>query len=435
MDSKTVDEITLAGLLSKTPLDSKERGVVYTILNSQGYNTVQRLRESTEWKNLVNKYVQEQISLRLQDSGGVEFSPIRIFVSGRALFFMEDEHKTYINQGKSDFDTVMCQKEKDVLLPGVTMPFIQMCCQLNKGATTPYFDIHLITEISGTALKRVYYSLGEYGITDVKVKGYEQIVSSTTASVGAGGIPTIQASSSSSLSSSSLQTVPLLSLVSSGSSGSSKVIYENTFNRILVQQPDLFIGADINKVRIALAHGIPAALVTPKETPKNMMVTKSTCLNLAFDYDNCLVDDQSEINWNLLQNETSTVRLYKYWNQEYSKRYNLQKEGNLLSFLLKLTQLRNILPNSVFLSLITARNRKACFRVMNTLDSFGVDFDVYTFGIFDKAKALESLQRPIHMFFDDQRSTVDKVSNVFPAARVPAGVTNISTERCSSELS
>ena len=428
MESKTVDEITLAGLLSKTPLDSKERGVVYTILNSQGYNTVQRLRESTEWKNLVNKYVQEQISIRLQDIGGIDFTPIRIFVSGRALFYMEDEHKTYVNQGKSGFDTVMCQKEKDILLPGVTMPFIQMCCQLNKGASSPYFDIHLITEISGTALKRVYYSLGEYNITDVKVKGYEQIdVSSSlssslqsapiSSSVSSGTIININSSSSSS--------------ISGTSGGNTKISYEHTFNRILVQRPDLFIGADINKVRIALAHGIPAALVTPKETK----LTKTTSLNLAFDYDNCLVDDQSEINWNLLQNETSTIRLYKYWNQEYSKRYNLQKEGNLLSFLLKLTQLRNILPNNVFLSLITARNRKACFRVMNTLDSFGVDFDVYTFGIFDKAKALEALQRPIHMFFDDQRSTVDKVSNIFPAAQVPAGVTNISTERHTSELS
>lgn len=430
MESKTVDEITLAGLLSKTPLDSKERGVVYTILNSQGYNTVQRLRESTEWKTLVNKYVQEQISIRLQDTGGIDFTPIRIFISGRALFYMEDEHKTYVNQGKSGFDTVMCQKEKDILLPGVTMPFIQMCCQLNKGAASPYFDIHLITEISGTALKRVYYSLGEYNITDVKVKGYEQIVNQTTGM--------ISASSSSSSLSSSLQTISILSSASSGtnnilgmSEGNPKISYEHTFNRILVQRPDLFIGADISKVRIALAHGIPAALVTPKETK----LTKTTSLNLAFDYDNCLVDDQSEINWNLLQNETSTVRLYKYWNQEYSKRYSLQKEGNLLSFLLKLTQLRNILPNSVFLSLITARNRKACFRVMNTLDSFGVDFDVYTFGIFDKAKALEALQRPIHMFFDDQRSTVDKVSNIFPAAQVPVGVTNISTERHTSELS
>jgi hypothetical protein len=243
-------------------------------------------------------------------------------------------------------------------------------------------------------------------------------------------------------------------------SSASPANYETTFNRILTQRPDLFIATDLGKAKVALGCGIPTALVTPKLTKlyssTNFSTGSSDCahvglslgpadasgyqkypdcahvgLNLAFDYDNCQVDDRSDIDWKLLQNENSRNRLHKYWNQEYANRHIVQKEGNLLPFILKLVQLRRLLPNNVEIYLITARNRKACFRVMNTLDAFGIDFDKMTFGLSNKADALLAIKKPIHMFFDDQRSTVDKVASVFPAARVPGGVTNISAEKSS----
>ena len=166
-----------------------------------------------------------------------------IAVSSRALFDLEEEHALFEEKGYKAFRDHQVRYQNTPLRPGVAFPFVRRLLALNElyGDLAPFRVIALSRNSPETA-QRFFHSCRHYRLP-----------------ISAGGF----------------------------TSGPSTYPYLAAFNA------SLFLSANPENVRNAIAAGQPAGLVMPSPVGDEDDDASPT-LRIAFDFDGVIADDESE---------------------------------------------------------------------------------------------------------------------------------------------
>lgn len=184
----------------------------------------------------------------------------------------------------------------------------------------------------------------------------------------------------------------------------------------------LFLSANKNDVDDAIAHKLAAGMVLNTTVIDE---DEDYELRIAFDFDGVLADDESE---KIYQN----AGLSKYQQYE-SERSNIPlNAGPIIDLLKKISfyqklEARKTEQDSSYkpmlkTAIVTARNAPVHTRMINTLNSWGIDInEAFFLGGIDKSRIL-NVMRP-HIYFDDQMGHLDHLDKI-PAVHIPFGVIN-----------
>lgn len=203
----------------------------------------------------------------------------------------------------------------------------------------------------------------------------------------------------------------------------------------------LFLSADQDDVRAAIAAGYPAGRVlpcaaAPQDSGDVPSIRKSgeadlriddADLRIAFDFDGVLAGDQAERVYR------SKGGMEAFALSETMHADEPLDPGPLKPFLEGIAALqRNPEVSGLRTAIITARNAPAHERLVTTLASWGIRADeTFFLGGIEKRRVLEAF-RP-HLFFDDQ---LDHLSGPWPGGacvHVPFGVANEAPARAANE--
>lgn len=185
----------------------------------------------------------------------------------------------------------------------------------------------------------------------------------------------------------------------------------------------LFLSANANDVREAVADDLPAGQVLPSPSVDD---DTSTDLRIAFDFDGILADDASE---NVMQTEG----LPAFHAHEVTNRTTPHNPGPLKDFLQAVNRIQDLeearrlkdpaYRPRVHVAIVTARNAPSHERAIASLKQWGVRVnDAFFLGGIAKDRVLEILKP--HIFFDDQTGHLAGAAKVAPSVHVPFGVIN-----------
>ncbi|MER6157558.1 5'-nucleotidase [Streptomyces sp. NPDC001868] len=185
----------------------------------------------------------------------------------------------------------------------------------------------------------------------------------------------------------------------------------------------LFLSADENDVREAVASGLPAGRVLGSAVADD---PEDRELRIAFDFDGVLAGDESERVFQ--RNGLAEFRAHETMNVATP-----HDAGPLRDFLREINKLQRREEERrrenedytirVHVSIVTARNAPTHERAMTSLNNWGVTVnDAFFLGGIDKSSIMDVL-RP-HIFFDDQEAHLKGTSRMTPSVHIPFGVVN-----------
>jgi 5'-nucleotidase len=184
----------------------------------------------------------------------------------------------------------------------------------------------------------------------------------------------------------------------------------------------LFLSANPDDVRGALAAGFPAARVLP-ETPRAASRYADE-IRIAFDGDAVLFSDEAE---RVFQSDG----LSAFVGHEIDKREQPLPGGPLKPLLAALNKLQRIAdehdnrPMHIRTALVTARSAPAHERAIRTLMAWDIDIDEAMFlGGLDKGEFLREFEPDF--FFDDQIRHCEAARGISPTGHVLSGIANAS---------
>ncbi|SAK40179.1 5'-nucleotidase [Caballeronia hypogeia] len=185
----------------------------------------------------------------------------------------------------------------------------------------------------------------------------------------------------------------------------------------------LFLSANQDDVRDALAAGFPAARVLP-ETPRAASRYADE-IRIAFDGDAVLFSDEAE---RVFQSDG----LSAFVGHETDKRGSPLPDGPLKPLLAALNKLQRIAddtesksPMHIRTALVTARSAPAHERAIRTLMAWDIDIDEAMFlGGLDKGEFLREFEPDF--FFDDQIRHCESARVVTATGHVLSGIANAS---------
>ncbi|MFH8803714.1 5'-nucleotidase [Streptomyces sp. NPDC017936] len=185
----------------------------------------------------------------------------------------------------------------------------------------------------------------------------------------------------------------------------------------------LFLSADENDVREAVASGLPAGRVLGSAVADD---PDDRELRIAFDFDGVLAGDESE---RVFQRDgLESFRAHEALNVATP-----HDAGPLRDFLGEINTLQRRERERrgqdadyairVRVSIVTARNAPAHERAVRSLNNWGVTVDdAFFLGGVDKSTVMDVLKP--HIFFDDQESHLEGTSRTTPSVHIPFGVVN-----------
>ncbi|MBM3409091.1 MAG: 5'-nucleotidase [Betaproteobacteria bacterium] len=181
---------------------------------------------------------------------------------------------------------------------------------------------------------------------------------------------------------------------------------------------NLFLSANADDVRAALAAGFPAARVFPESVKASESHPDE--IRIAFDGDAVLFSDESE-------RVFQANGLDAFQRHEADRAASPLPPGPFKPLLEALHRLRMADSNApamrIRTALVTARSAPAHERAIRTLMAWGVGVDEAMFlGGLGKGPFLKEFEPDF--FFDDQTGHVQQAARFGPAGHVPAGVAN-----------
>ncbi|KMZ11964.1 5'-nucleotidase [Candidatus Burkholderia humilis] len=184
----------------------------------------------------------------------------------------------------------------------------------------------------------------------------------------------------------------------------------------------LFLSANPNDVRNALAAGFPAARVLPETLGAASRYADE--IRIAFDGDAVLFSDEAE---RIFQTDGLTA----FVDHETSKRGSPLPGGPLKPLLAALNKLQRIAddhddqPMHIRTALVTARSAPTHERAIRTLMGWDIDIDEAMFlGGLDKGEFLREFEPDF--FFDDQIRHCESARGISPVGHVLSGIANAS---------
>ncbi|MEY9189151.1 5'-nucleotidase [Bradyrhizobium ottawaense] len=290
-------------------------------------------------------------------------NPLRIGISTRALFDLEEEHRVFESEGVKAYAAMQLEREDIILAKGAGFEVVERLLALNDPGTAPYVEVILLSQNSPDLSLRAFKSIDHYGLT-VKTGSFTS-GRSLSPFVPAWGI-------------------------------------------------DLFLSNMDADVKGAVEGGAAAARLGI--APKDRAETPSGEVRVAFDGDAVVFDAESD----LIYKEQGIEAFLAH---EILNASNPMARGPFGNFLHKLSALRTVFldegnVSKVRIALVTARNAPAHERVIRTLRAWGTPADeVHFVGGHSKAPILKALGA--HIFFDDQEKHVLGAAAVVPAGHVP----------------
>lgn len=290
-------------------------------------------------------------------------APLRIGVSTRALFDLEEEHKVFVNQGVQAYARLQRERENDPIAPGTGFQVVQRLMGLNEPGEAPFVEVMLLSQNSPDLSLRAFNSIAKHGL----------------------GIRT-----------------------GSFTSGRSLGPYISAWD------VDLFLSNEPMDVKAGINAGAAAAKlsVVPILTEEH----DADEVRIAFDGDAVVFSAESD---EIYKNEG----LKAFLEHERSNATSPMAGGPFGKFLKKLSMLRTAFLDTdnvskVRIAIVTARNAPAHARVVHTLRAWGTPADEAHFvGVRSKAPILKAFGA--HIFFDDQEKHVLGAAGLVPSGHVP----------------
>lgn len=290
--------------------------------------------------------------------------PLRIGISTRALFNLEEEHIVFKEQGVDAYVELQRDREDVLLEKGSGFQVVERLLNLNEDISKPFVEVILMSRNSPDLSLRAFNSIQQFGL-DIKLGSFTS------------GRPLAPF-------------VPAWGV-------------------------DLFLSNESSDVQAAVTAGTAAARLV---APPNMGETagRKNEVRIAFDGDAVVFSPESD----LVYKEKGLQAFFKH-KQDNAK--NPMSIGPFGKFLKKLSKLREVHlyepeVSKVRIGIVTARNAPAHERVIQTLRAWGTPADEAHFvGSNSKAPILEAMGA--HIFFDDQEKHVLGAASVVPSGHVP----------------
>lgn len=298
--------------------------------------------------------------------------PLIVAISSRTLFDMEDSHALFEREGIDAYAQFQRDHEDDLLAPGVAFPLVRKLLALNEGAPAdaPRVEVILISRNSADSGLRIFNSIAHHGLS-IKRAAF--------------------------------------------SNGAPPFPYIRPFGA------DLFLSANAEDVRNALAAGVAAATLLPAvQLSRQSALHRPDQLRIAFDGDAVIFDDEGE-------RVSREGGLAAFTEHERSHAGDPLSGGPFRGFLDALHRLQQAFPTGqmspIRTALVTARSVPTHERVIRTLREWGIRLDEALFlGGRAKGPFLEAFGADI--FFDDSQHNIDSARQHVAAGHVPHGVAN-----------
>jgi len=293
----------------------------------------------------------------------LQAAPLRIGISTRALFDLEEEHSVFVRDGVWAYSDLQLEREGLLIAKGTGFNVIERLLRLNIEGERPFVEVVLLSRNSPDLSLRAFNSIQSYGL-NIKIGSF--------------------------------------------TSGRPIGPYVSAWGI------DLFLSNEDADVRAAVEAGAAAAkLGTPPEKPIEIGEDE---VRIAFDGDAVVFSAESDEIY-------KTQGLPAFLAHERENATKPMSGGPFGNFLKKLSRIREIFMDEsgfskVRIAIVTARNAPAHARVIHTLRAWGTPADEAHFvGSFEKAPILQA--SGAHIFFDDQEKHVLGASAVVPSGHVP----------------
>lgn len=290
-------------------------------------------------------------------------TPLRIGISTRALFNLEEEHAVFIEQGVRAYSKLQRERENASIAKGTGFEVIERLLRLNEPNQAPYVEVMLLSRNSPDLSLRAFNSIRDYGLA-IKTGSF--------------------------------------------TSGRSLGPYVPAWDL------DLFLSNEHDDVLAAIKAGAAAAKLGV--VPEESLGEREDEVRIALDGDAVVFSPESDE----IFVKQGLAAFLKHEQENATKALSGGPFGN---FLKKLSLLRTIYMNKdgvskVRVAIVTARNAPAHERVIHTFRAWGTPADEAHFvGKRSKAPILKAFGA--HIFFDDQKKHVIGASSVVPAGLVP----------------
>jgi len=301
------------------------------------------------------------------DGGATKPIRLTVAISSRALFDLDESHRVFEQEGVDAYHAYQVARENDVLAPGVAFTLVQKLLALNERiGDAGRVEIILLSRNSSDTGLRVFNSIHHHGL-DITRAAF--------------------------------------------TSGASPYRYVSAFDA------HLFLSADPDDVRQALAAGCAAATLMP--APARSAGDADAPVRIAFDGDAVLFSDEAE---RVYRSEG----LAAFNEREVAAAAVPLSAGPFKAFLLALHRIQALFPPRdapLRTALITARGAPSHERVIRTLRDWGIRIDEALFlGGLPKGPFLEAFDADI--YFDDQEGHCADARGRVATGHVPHGVAN-----------
>ena len=300
-----------------------------------------------------------------------------VAVASSALFDLTDSDRVFREEGEEAYRRYQREHEDDTLGPGVAFPLVRRLLALNgAGEGDQLVEVVLLSRNDPDTGLRVFNSIERHGLAITRAAFVK---------------------------------------------GRDPYRYMPAFNA------SLFLSANADDVRRAVAEGLPAGQVFPTTFVDDAGEYE---LRIAFDFDGIIADDASEAIF-------KSGGLTDFHAAERERALEPMRAGPLQRFFAEVAGVQAkerarqesdpAYQPRLRIAIVTARNAPAHTRVITTLREWGIQVDeAFFLGGVEKAEILRTF-RP-HIFFDDQLGHVQGTSQDTPSVHVPFGVANVVAE-------
>ncbi|PKP76726.1 MAG: 5'-nucleotidase [Alphaproteobacteria bacterium HGW-Alphaproteobacteria-3] len=290
-------------------------------------------------------------------------APLRIGISTRALFDLEEEHAVFVSDGVKAYAQLQLQREDLLIGKGCGYEVVERLLRLNEVDADPFVEVMLLSRNSPDLSLRAFNSVKEYKLA-IKTGSF--------------------------------------------TSGRSLGPY------IPAWKIDLFLSNETDDVKAAIAAGAAAAKLGT--VPPGWQTMPEDEVRIAFDGDAVVFSAESDEIY-----KREGLQAFLLHETENAKKP--MAGGPFGNFLKKLSILRHVYMgkggvSKVRIGIVTSRNAPAHERVIHTLRAWGTAADEAHFvGTENKTPLLKAFGA--HIFFDDQEKHVLGASGVVPSGHVP----------------
>jgi len=90
--------------------------------------------------------------------------PLRIGISTRALFNLEEEHTVFQGQGVEAYSKLQLEREDTLIRKGPGFEVVERLLRLNEPDQKPYLEVFLLSRNSPDLSLRAFNSIDHYGL-------------------------------------------------------------------------------------------------------------------------------------------------------------------------------------------------------------------------------------------------------------------------------